>query len=244
MANGTGFRIQQVGGSRGRRLCPGSDPLPVFDRTPTVSGCDDRGDAGTGPPNGARVSTRTATQRAARFGDDHAQMPAQGPRATIRQCCRIGCRPGTFLTASANSCAARRSARTAVRIFRRYPLASTLAASIIGLLLILAVGSLLFVQRLRIANAKTVQSEREAHLGQANALVGRAHGIRLSRRSGQRFEALAAIEQAVEIGRDLRQPPAWFDSIRDEAIAALLLPDVDWDRKWRGPAHHHFRGPQ
>ena len=48
----------------------------------------------------------------------------------------------------------------------------------------------------------------------------------MSHRPGQRFEALAAIRKAVAIGRGLGQAPAWFDPLRDEAIAALALPDA------------------
>ncbi len=114
----------------------------------------------------------------------------------------------------------------AVRTFRRYPAVSSLAIASILLLVLIAVGSLMFAQRLRFAKLTSEQSERAARLGQAEALVGRAHGIRLSRRPGQRFEALAALRHAVDIGRELQQPPEWFDPLRDEAIAALALPDA------------------
>jgi tetratricopeptide (TPR) repeat protein/WD40 repeat protein len=65
-----------------------------------------------------------------------------------------------------------------------------------------------------------------AHLREAEALVFAARGIRYSRRPGQRFEALAALKKAAEIGRELDQPPEWFDQLRNEAIAALALPDI------------------
>jgi WD40 repeat protein len=57
-------------------------------------------------------------------------------------------------------------------------------------------------------------------------LVGQAHGTRLSRRPGQRFETLDALSKAAGIGRELGQPPEWFDRLRNEAMAALALPDV------------------
>ncbi len=114
----------------------------------------------------------------------------------------------------------------ALRTFRRYPAASSLAIASILLLILIAAGSLVFAQRLHVARARSEKSERAARAGQAEAAVGRAHGIRLSRRPGQRFEALAALRQAVEIGRDLEQPTDWFDPLRDEAIAALALPDA------------------
>jgi WD40 repeat protein len=73
---------------------------------------------------------------------------------------------------------------------------------------------------------EAVQAERRARLREADALVGQAHGIRYSRRPGQRLEALTALGKAAEIGRGLGQPPEWFDRLRNEAIAALALPDI------------------
>jgi serine/threonine protein kinase/WD40 repeat protein len=70
------------------------------------------------------------------------------------------------------------------------------------------------------------QAERLARLREAEALVGQAHWFRLSRRPGQRFDALAALDKAAAIGRELGQPARWFDQLRNEAIAALALPDL------------------
>lgn len=122
--------------------------------------------------------------------------------------------------------------QAASRISRRYPLAVSLSAVSVGLLITIAIGSLVFAQWLNQARIAAERFAREAQLGQAEALVGRAHGIRLSRRSGQRFEALNAIRHAAAIGKSLDQPPEWFTPIRDEAIAALLLPDVYLAKQW------------
>lgn len=129
--------------------------------------------------------------------------------------------------------------QTARRIARRHPVSSFLAATVTLLLLTVAIGSLIFAQRLIEARKRAESSEqasaaaaREAKLGQAEALLGRAHGIRLSRQPGQRFDALRAIRQAVQIGRDLDQPAEWFQEARTEAIAALLLPDIHVEQ-WR-----------
>jgi WD40 repeat protein len=78
------------------------------------------------------------------------------------------------------------------------------------------------------------EAHREARLHEANALVGQAHGTRLSRRPGQRFEALDALRQAAAIGRELGQPPEWFDRLRKEAIAALALPDIHITHEFGG----------
>jgi serine/threonine protein kinase/WD40 repeat protein len=79
---------------------------------------------------------------------------------------------------------------------------------------------------------RAVAAERQSRLREAEALVGQARGTRLSRRPGQRFEALAAVKKAAAIGRELGQPPEWFDQVRTEAIAAQCLPDLKVDREW------------
>ncbi|HWB13393.1 MAG TPA: protein kinase [Pirellulales bacterium] len=73
---------------------------------------------------------------------------------------------------------------------------------------------------------RALQAERRARMREADALVGQAHGARYSRRPGQRFDALAALGKAADIGRKLGQPPEWFGPLRNEAIAALALPDI------------------
>jgi serine/threonine protein kinase/WD40 repeat protein len=81
-------------------------------------------------------------------------------------------------------------------------------------------------QREEAAKELALKAERTARLHAAEALVGQARGTRLSKRPGQRFEALAALKKAMVIGRELDQPPPWFDRLRNEAIAALALPDL------------------
>jgi serine/threonine protein kinase/WD40 repeat protein len=77
-------------------------------------------------------------------------------------------------------------------------------------------------------------AERQARLREAEALVGQAHGTRNSRRPGQRFDTLAALDKAAAIGRELGQPAKWFDRLRSEAIAALALPDIHITSSWDG----------
>ena len=59
------------------------------------------------------------------------------------------------------------------------------------------------------------------------AQVAEARARRYSGRSGQRFKSLEAIQEAVQLARRLRKPPETFDELRNEAIAALCLPDID-----------------
>jgi serine/threonine protein kinase/Tfp pilus assembly protein PilF/WD40 repeat protein len=70
------------------------------------------------------------------------------------------------------------------------------------------------------------EARLQARLREAEALLFAARGTRYSRQPGQRFEALEALKKATAIGRELGQPPGWFDRLRNEAIAALALPDI------------------
>jgi serine/threonine protein kinase/WD40 repeat protein len=115
---------------------------------------------------------------------------------------------------------------------RRNPAVASLLAAVLLLLAAVAVVSTFSAARLRSALTRTEEAEREARLRESEALVGEAHGIRYSRRPGQRFEALAALEKAAAIGHELKQPPAWFDRLRNEAIAALALPDIHITQKF------------
>jgi tetratricopeptide (TPR) repeat protein len=120
---------------------------------------------------------------------------------------------------------------------RRNPVVASLIGVAAVLLVVLAVGAtiaalVLGAKNLEITSnlGRATRAEREARLREAEALVGQAHGIRLSRRPGQRFDALAALGKAAAIGRELGQPPDGHpegrDRLRNEAIAALALPDV------------------
>jgi WD40 repeat protein len=117
---------------------------------------------------------------------------------------------------------------------RRNPLAASLLALVAGLAVAVAAVSLASAVTLDRALGETRAAERLARLREAEALVGQAHGTRLSRRPGQRFEALAALGRAADIGRDLGQPPDWFDRLRTEAVAALALPDVHITQEYPG----------
>ena len=119
---------------------------------------------------------------------------------------------------------------------RRNPLVTALTSAVAVLLLTVALGSAVTVMRLNVALTKTQIAERDARLGRAEALIGQAHGIRLSRRSGQRFESLDSLREAAAIGNELGQPATWFDRLRNEAVAAIALPDIAIMPRdtWRG----------
>jgi WD40 repeat protein/tetratricopeptide (TPR) repeat protein len=130
---------------------------------------------------------------------------------------------------------------------RRNPAVASLLGTIACLLVLATLGSLItaaaFDRRRRQADearGEAVEAERKARLREAEALIGEAHSIRLSRRVGQRFEALEAIGKAAAIGREPGQPAGWFDRLRNEAITALALPDFRLLSKTEGlPASMH-----
>ena len=112
------------------------------------------------------------------------------------------------------------------RLARKYPLVTGLTTVSAILLIAVTVVSLVFANSMIDANIRIRESEKVAKLGQASALVSGAHGIRVSHEPGQRFEALKALREAAKIYNELNQPPESYDTMRDEAIAALVLPDA------------------
>ncbi|HKI37164.1 MAG TPA: protein kinase [Gemmataceae bacterium] len=138
-----------------------------------------------------------------------------------------------------------RRASSAERLWRwarRNPAVASLLGCVALLLVTVAIVSTFSAAQMNASLVKTKEAEREARLREAEALVGQAHGIRYSHRVGQRFETLAALQKAVAIGRELGQPPEWFDRLRNEAIACLALPDWRPLREWDGipPGTHNW----
>ena len=103
--------------------------------------------------------------------------------------------------------------------------AATLAAAL-SLLVVVAVGGTLLSVHLRGA-LSDLQSSREQETEKLwQSHLERARALRTSGRVGQRFRALEAIREAakIKVTRELS----------DEAVAALVLPDVEIAREWEG----------
>jgi eukaryotic-like serine/threonine-protein kinase len=60
-----------------------------------------------------------------------------------------------------------------------------------------------------------------------DSLTAQACAMRSSRQMGQRFDSLKALAKASTIARELKMPRERLDPLRDEAIAALALPDLE-----------------
>ena len=117
---------------------------------------------------------------------------------------------------------------------RRNQAVASLLAAVAALLIAVSVVSTFYAAHHKTAATDLAGALTKSRLREAEALIGQAHGTRLSRRPGQRIEALTALEKAAAIGRELDQPPEWFDPLRTEAIAALALPDVEVLQEWEG----------
>jgi serine/threonine protein kinase/WD40 repeat protein len=87
--------------------------------------------------------------------------------------------------------------------------------------------------------ARKVAAQTEARLNKRIAderhfasLREQARAVRTSRQPGQRFKTLDVLRQATALGRALELPGEKFDELRDTAIAALALPDLNPTGSW------------
>jgi WD40 repeat protein/tetratricopeptide (TPR) repeat protein len=119
------------------------------------------------------------------------------------------------------------AAEQAWRWCRRNPWLAGLSAAVALLLLVVAVSSTAFALRLQDELGRRRLAERDQLEKLFAAQLAEAKARRYSGRPGQRFKSLEAIRQAVELARQLEKPPETFDELRNEAIAALCLPDID-----------------
>jgi eukaryotic-like serine/threonine-protein kinase len=115
----------------------------------------------------------------------------------------------------------------------RNPRLAGMSLTSAALVVLLAVGSTLaawnYRNQVKKVEATEAHARAEYEEGQKQlfqALYDRARAQRFSRHVGQRFQSLAAIEEAARVGRKLNQPPEKFERLRDEAIACLTLPDL------------------
>jgi serine/threonine protein kinase/WD40 repeat protein len=79
---------------------------------------------------------------------------------------------------------------------------------------------------------RTQEAEKKATLELFESLVAQARANRLSRRIGQRFQTLELVERATGMARQLKLPADRFRALRNEAIAALALPDLRVAKEW------------
>jgi eukaryotic-like serine/threonine-protein kinase len=132
---------------------------------------------------------------------------------------------------------------------RRKPAAAALAlvsvAALVALTAILVSSTVIFAQQaweLKEHEQATLRelgraqkAEEKATRELFDALVAQARATRLSRRMGQRFRTLEIVRRATGLARQLQLPEDRFLELRNEAIAAMALPDLRVDREWQTP---------
>jgi serine/threonine protein kinase/WD40 repeat protein len=143
---------------------------------------------------------------------------------------------------------------------RRNPLIASMAGTVIALLLVVAAVSTVSSLRLRAQHARTMENLRRALVAETEAkssslaarqaeaqqraarelsshrlfesLLATAEAKRRSGTAGQRFESLAAIEEAESLARSLQLGDESFLQLRNATVSALALVDLRWDRRW------------
>jgi serine/threonine protein kinase/WD40 repeat protein/tetratricopeptide (TPR) repeat protein len=124
---------------------------------------------------------------------------------------------------------------------RRNPAVASLTGAVAGLILTVAVVSTLSALSAQKQLRLTQQAQEEGTRRLYHSLVAQARASRLSRRVGQRFDSLKALEEAAKIARQLNLPEEDFLELRNQAIACLALPDLRVAKEWDGwPADTTF----
>jgi serine/threonine protein kinase/WD40 repeat protein len=115
---------------------------------------------------------------------------------------------------------------------RRNPAWAGLSGSVVGLVLVIVVGSLISASLFRKEAGKARQAERAARDKAYKALVAQAQAERWGGRPGRRFDSLRALQEAVELERALDQDRKESLELRNEAIACLTLVDMRLEKTW------------
>jgi WD40 repeat protein/Tfp pilus assembly protein PilF len=116
-----------------------------------------------------------------------------------------------------------------------------ITSGVAGILLLLAVSvvaslAAFWLRNERNATLKQLRATRKAQ-GEAQyrlfeAKVAEARASRWSGRAGRRFTGLDALPEAAALARSLKLGPEVLLTLRDEAIACMILPDVRINRQW------------
>ncbi len=123
---------------------------------------------------------------------------------------------------------------------RRNPAWAGLSGSVVGLVLVIVVGSLISASLFRKEAGKARQAERAARDKAYKALVAQAQAERWSGRPGRRLDSLQALQEAVELEHALDRDGKELLELRNEAIACLTLTDMRLEKTWEAiPAGHY-----
>ena len=117
------------------------------------------------------------------------------------------------------------------RLAQRNPVQASLIGLTAFLLIAIAISSSSLAYYLSHALNRVEQSERATKLKQAEALLGKASGKRMSSQPGRRLLTQQVLREAVDIGKQLKLPSDWFAPYVDEAIESMWQSDlcvVEW----------------
>jgi WD40 repeat protein/tRNA A-37 threonylcarbamoyl transferase component Bud32 len=124
---------------------------------------------------------------------------------------------------------------------RRKPAVAALLACV-GVLAVATVAiSVVSAWRLGAEARRAQQAERDATEKLFKSAFTRAQALRKSGEMGQRFESLAALEEAVGIARSLGVLDEHTLALRNEVVACLALADLRVVQEWDAPAHWDSR---
>ncbi len=118
---------------------------------------------------------------------------------------------------------------------RRNKAALAVAACLFFLVAFTSIGSSVVAIATRHQLDLTLKANEERTRQLFQSLVAQARGKRLSRRLGQRFESLGALEEATRLAHRLNLPEEDFRELRNEVIACLTLPDLRVAKEWPSP---------
>ncbi|MEZ6099303.1 MAG: WD40 repeat domain-containing serine/threonine-protein kinase [Pirellulaceae bacterium] len=114
---------------------------------------------------------------------------------------------------------------------RRNKVSATLMGIAGSLLSALLVISVIHSARVHVLLNQTQQTQRESRAQLFHSLIAQAHARWMGgHRIGRRFETLRVIRQAASLAQDLNLPESEVSPLRNEAIAAISLPDVEYGR--------------
>jgi hypothetical protein len=109
---------------------------------------------------------------------------------------------------------------------KRNPLVAGLNALAAALTILIAIVSTVAAVRLKAQQGETAKNLVQANRNLIQAYGSEAEARRVSRRVGQRFETLGAIERAMRLAWEGGITEAQRFRLRNEAIAAMALPDL------------------
>jgi WD40 repeat protein/tetratricopeptide (TPR) repeat protein len=127
-----------------------------------------------------------------------------------------------------------------LRWAKRNPAVASLLTLVFSLMLLTTIGAVIAALRIdqarrdAQANARQAQQDRDSALqaereGKRNlldTLMAEAQANNRSWRIGQRYDTLATVRKAVALAKELDEPSATFDKLREIAANALALPDI------------------